>query len=128
MQKSGPILIQNIRRVALFMGLALFVVFAYRATSEVSSSSVAAGNRRQQTLVAFSPLGTTLNIAGLTDEHASKVVSNVTAVNASSVGTTQNSKSELSQSNRLERPVHSAKVKHENKITSDSLKTKSKEK
>lgn len=52
MQSFKPILFQNLRRAAMIMGLAMFVMFAHKASSEVSSPNIAAGNQRQQTLVA----------------------------------------------------------------------------
>ena len=38
----------------MVMGLTMFVMFAYKASNEVSSPNIAAGSQRQQTLVAIS--------------------------------------------------------------------------
>ena len=70
MQTFKPILIQNLRRAALVMGFAMFVIFAHKASNEVSSPNIAAGSQRQQTLVALSPGTDSLRTESLAGEHA----------------------------------------------------------
>jgi hypothetical protein len=77
MQTFKLILFQNLRRAAIVMGLAMFIMFAHKATNEVANTNIAAGNQRQQTLVAISSSAKAINSGVLTGEQSPAYLTSV---------------------------------------------------
>jgi hypothetical protein len=46
MQQDKPFRLQNTRRIGMIIGIVIFILFAYKASHDVSNPKIAAGERR----------------------------------------------------------------------------------
>lgn len=78
------ILFRNLRMAAFATGLAMFVFFAYKASNDVSSTNIAAGNQRRQTVSIVNGRGSAFSSNALSEAATNKALIVNTQANQSS--------------------------------------------